>query len=571
MAKKTINPIEQHIEKGVFGLAALALLGSIGYFLILGMPYQAAGWSGDTIKPQQLGTALEDQGKRISDKWRSVGPPPPPDPKATQTPQVDVGNGVFTLLKQYSDLKDRVFPALPPPPPLVEDERPTTAEKRPLVRIVAPGRPWAAIHKNVLAVPNEEPLESVVENGKLPDSTAPFGDATEGTTWAMCAAVVDLSAQEQEFIAANYPSNRQDLTVYDVQLQRRRVFRTAGGENSEAWRDVDAWVPFVRPPAPEPDFMPDGSISAGDRGQIESLWNLLRPGQKWILRPDRPITSKGSKVTEFVIPFLKEEPVGWFDPEKPQNVPPNPTITNAMRNWVKEATAAKDASTPDLDRAYMYAEAAYWTLGIAVKDRDQNAKLLDELDRVSTQQGRQPPKRELRRRMPIIAYDLNVEPGAYYQYRIRLRALNRFAGRPFELAEPADVRRVLVEGNWSEPSAVLEAPSDTYLYLINADEGKREATVEVFRKAGKAFEGKKFTVSVGDLIGRKDRKADFTTGAVVVDIDFKRSYRSAARGDGGSETTVALVYTEANHPERLHELILARDKIDSKRQELGGK
>lgn len=569
MAKKTINPIEQHIEKGILGLAGAALLGSVVYLLVLGVPYQnPQGWSGQPVRPTDLSSGLEELGKKVADRWRALGPPPASDASTNQV--VTTGEDVFSLLKQNKDLGERIFPALPPPPPLVEEDRPTTVEKRPLVKVVAPARPWAATFRNPLFGPSAElTLKDVIEKG-VGDATNPLGDP-DGAHWAIVASVLDLRRQEEEFIAANYPPQRQDLTIYDVQLQRREVHRSAAGDAFGSWHEVNAWLPFQRPPLPQPKFAADGSVSIMDRGGLESLWNMLRPGQRWILRPDKPkAATKGTKVVDFVIPYLTLEPTGWFDPAKPAATPPNPTLAAEVKKWIAGAESARAANPPDLDRAYIYAEAAYWAAGIAQKDRDAAAKLLDDLDAAAGGAGRPTPKRELRRRLPMQTYDLDLEPGRYYQHRLRVRALNRFAGQPYELASPADARKVLVEGAWSEPSDVLEVPSDLYLFVVGADEGKREASIEVYKREGKVYESKKFSVGVGEVIGKKERKVDFSTGWVVLDIDFKHAYRAPGKANA-AETTVAVVCADPRHPEKLHRLVLARDKEDSKRIELGGK
>ncbi|MEE8169063.1 MAG: hypothetical protein V3T70_00815 [Phycisphaerae bacterium] len=571
MAKKAINPIEQHAEKGVLGLAALALLGSVGYFLIMGVPYSVEGWSGEPLGPSSIGQALDDQARQVAMRWINLGPPPPAETSGESKLPVQA----FALFANYSDIQPAIPPMQPYPPPLVEGERPSVTLERPLVGIVAPEILRIASFRNVLSLPPPEGLDAVVErNGPAPGDIV-WGDTEGGSPWMTVQGVVPLDLQKQAFEKAGYPLEFQDLTVYDVQAQRRRVVRTSQGDWYSDWESIDSWLPFTRPALPELSFADDGVLSATDRVALDGLWSVLRRGQRWILRSGFPKSSSGNRASDPkpVIPYLKSEPKGFHNAANPgvAGRAGGAGAAPPARRWAGVADGALQASPADLKTAYLYAEAAYYALGVSPKDRPRFSKTLDDIDAAMRNQGGNPPARELRRRMPWVIYDLSARPGAWYQYRARLRAFNRFAGRPYELARVADSRQVLIPGAWSAVSDPVEAEADTYMYLVRADKAKGAAKIEVFRSVGRgAFDSKKFDVKPGDFIGEKERgrrrAIDYSTGAMVVAIDF--DFRFRPPGSDRTVTTTALIYTDPNDPSAVRELILARDEIDQKRLEL---
>lgn len=572
MAKKTISPLEQHVEKIVLGVALLLLLGGAVYFLVVGAPYQIEAFSNESLTPAELGQKIRDEARALADRWRTLSPPQPAAPTDDSAPTV------FSLLEQFKDIQPTVPAAQPWQPPLVEGERSATGRRHSLARVVAPINVQYAVHRNVLNMPERRALIDMPAYGfdALKDSGEQWGSEGGGRYWVLVAGQVDLSAVEKAFRDADYPNDLIDLVAHDVQLQRREVTRSRNGNMVGPWTDVAAWTPYERPLPPRVNFDSDGAITAvADRAAVESFISPYRGNQPWVLRPPHPKRDSGDTIRLPLVPYLFMEPKGFFDPTAA--APPiDPEIRSHVRNWLREAEKA--STEGKLDLAVMYAESAFWAAGLSPTDRQRADELLNLLDQKLQAQGRKLTRGVLRRYMPIIAYDLSAEPGHDYQYRMRLRALNQLVGRPRDLLRQDDARRLLIEGAWSEPTPVFEVPSDLYVFLIRSAADRNEATVEVFRREGSSraarYESKRYTVKPGDSIGRLERKGrtqiDFVTNLVVVDIDFGYVFRPPG-GVGQPEPTTLLVCADENDPSALRERVMSVDLANEKYQELQSK
>lgn len=572
MAKKTISPLEQHVEKIVLGVSLLLLVGSAVYFLVVGAPYHIEAFSNESLTPVELGQKIRDEARALADRWRTL---PAPQPAPTTD---DTAPTVFSLLDQFKDIQPTVPAAQPWQPPLVEGERSSTGRRRALARIVAPINVQHAVHRNVLNMPEHRALADLPAYGfdALKDSGELWGSEAGGRYWVLVTGQVDLSAVEKAFRDADYPSELIDLVAHDVQLQRREVTRSRNGNLFGPWTDVAAWTPFDRPLPPRVNFDTDGSVTTvADRAAVESYISTFRGNQPWVLRPPHPKRDSGDTIRLPLIPYLFMEPKGFYNPNAA--APPiDPDIRTQVRAWLREAEKADTEGK--LDLAVMYAESVYWAAGVDPRDRQRAEGILDSLDKKLEGQGRKLARGVLRRYMPIIAYDLSVEPGRDYQYRMRLRVLNQLVGRPRELLRPDDARRFLIEGAWSEPTPVFEVPSDLYVFLIRSAADRNEATVEVFRREGASrstrYESKRYTVKPGDSIGRLEKRGrtqvDFITNLVVVDIDFDYVFRPPG-GVGQPEPTTLLVCADENDPSALRERVMSVDLANEKYQELQSK
>lgn len=585
MAKKTISPIEQHVEKVVVGIAGAALIASAVYFFALGVPYSESIWTNETAGVGDLGKKLEDAARNAMSRFQQIPAPPPPDANTAGSGPVKLVNP-FNL-SQYMDVT-KAPPVLAAfPPPLVEGDSPSTRKPRPLVNIVAPSRPVAAAFRNVLQRQVAESFDEVMARGGLsgtleqwPETTTAAGGTTnpldQGRPWAIVAATIDLEEQRAAFRAAEYPPDFWDLTAFDVELQRRVVTRLVDGEVYGPWETVQTWVPFQRPEIPQPNFAPDGSLTPAEREGLTKLWVNLGKAQKWILRPDPLTYVSGDRIKEPDVPYLRFEPEGFFDETKPPGQQ-NPELKRMAGQWIREAEDWLRKNPREPEPAYVFAEAAYHAADMGKNERANALRVLESLDKAMTDAGKKPPnpKRELRRRMPMLAYDMNIEPGAAYQWRSRLRAFNRYVGRPFDLARTEDARKVLIGGAWSEPTTVVEVPANLYMFLTRATNGKPEVTVEVFRKpppGGKAPSKRYTGIKVGDSIGKAETRSgagrlDFSTDAIVVDIDTNYIYK-APGSTGPGEPTVLVTYTSSKYPDVLREMVLAVDVKSKKYQEL---
>jgi len=149
---------------------------------------------------------------------------------------------------------------------------------------------------------------------------------------------------------------------------------------------------------------------------------------------------------------------------------------------------------------------------------------------------------KLREVVTFWAYDDTVEPGASYQYRIRLGVFNPVAGTSQVREEDADKdSKVIFWSEFSDVTDVVAIDNRLYFFPINVQEAAMAAEVQVCRYVLGYWHSEPFMVKRGDVIGRvarveqsdkdkgkdKDKSAtnvkqpemiDYATGAVVVDL-----------------------------------------------------
>ena len=148
---------------------------------------------------------------------------------------------------------------------------------------------------------------------------------------------------------------------------------------------------------------------------------------------------------------------------------------------------------------------------------------------------------KLRETVTLWAYDDTVEPGASYQYRIRLGVFNPVAGTgQVREEDAANDSKVILWGEFSDVTDVVAIPKRIYFFPINVQEAAKAAEVQVCKYVLGYWHSEQFMVKRGDVIGRvarvepsdkdkekdKDKSAnvklpemiDYATGAVVVDL-----------------------------------------------------
>jgi hypothetical protein len=142
---------------------------------------------------------------------------------------------------------------------------------------------------------------------------------------------------------------------------------------------------------------------------------------------------------------------------------------------------------------------------------------------------------KLRETVTLWAYDDTVEPGASYQYRIRLGVFNPVAGAGQVREEDADKdSKVILWSEFSDVTDVVAIDKRLYFFPVNVQEAAMAAEVQVCKYVLGYWHSEPFMVKRGDVIGRvarvepsdKDKIAnvklperiDYATGAVVVDM-----------------------------------------------------
>lgn len=546
MAKKSASFIDLHAEKIVVGVCALVMVGAVVYGL------GGARFAMNDKSTGELCQAVEEAADQtraaIQNAQPIVRPPPLPSGTTTGTDPVvqlnkwfgDDAEGLFKI----ADVSAKLPRTQPFPMPYVPLIASGGSTKRQLAQIIAPDIPLVTAGRSSFDFPVEKP-ELLGFDGRVPGTGKPVE-----RNWVSVAAQVDLTSQDANFRDESYPEGS-FLEVVQVHLQRKDQTDPRRG-----WEDVDTFVSYKRPARP--------AMTAGGVPSMEGMVafrSLINTAAEHIARPRLP----GDAATRPAVPFLDESPRSTAQtPEEAEQ-----EASRRVKKWLdlaKEAQAGRRRfKVVDLDAAYILARAAAGTFGAREKDAEDARKLLSEIKAKMPKARRSELESQVRspdRLMPIVAHDLNVEPGHSYIYRIRYEVYNVYAGNPSELANPDDARRLTVFSGWSPASRPVEVTSDTYFYLTKADRAKREVTVSVFKVTRRETRRKDYRIQVGDAIGRKEptgSKLNFSTGLECVDIDFDRVV------DGVKD--VSMIYVDPRDGS-LGERLLSRDKKDKAFQRL---
>ncbi|MFW6061779.1 MAG: hypothetical protein ACOC93_03120, partial [Planctomycetota bacterium] len=176
----------------------------------------------------------------------------------------------------------------------------------------------------------------------------------------------------------------------------------------------------------------------------------------------------------------------------------------------------------------------------------------------------------------IWAHDTSLKPGQTYRYRLRVELVNPLLGIPEELEDSSDASVETIASNWSDWSEQISVGYPTQFFLTGQDPRSEQVIVTIFTKElGQTVE-QPFAVRQGQSIGdthtvrvvnpvtgvSEDRKCDFTTGAVTVQLDFDKPVQSAGISGMSTGTTSEMFYVDDQ--QELRTRLRARD-INSER------
>ncbi|MFQ5423786.1 MAG: hypothetical protein ACE5F9_07380 [Phycisphaerae bacterium] len=537
MARKSVGFVDQHIEKVVLAVCALALVGIAGWYFA-GDPYGA--------DPQKVFNDARDASEQTRIAVQSARPPNPSSSNTTKSdadPLKELGRWFGANAEGLARIA-RIEPRPPRlqrfPTPLLPVAETADQDRHGLARIVAPGVPAVTSGTTTLDIPAPMLLRRLAR-GSEPKSVEP-----SKRSWVSVAAQVDLADQTRNFLAAGYKPGELALLVTGVQLQRKAV-----GEAGADWEFVSTFTPYQ--PLRRPQLLfPDGrridpaSADAKDRFVREiQRRSEDTSAQDVIARTPMPPATEGEKGDPIVSPPIPIDPPLLDEagtPTDPKDLQRD--ATQLAKTWLAAAGKALKGSRPygepDPDAARMLAAAAAAKRGADANVRERARSLLmGDIAAALKKISRPPPAadpRDPQKLMPLIAHDLTVVPGRTYIYRMRYEVYNVFAGNTDIMKKMDDARKLTLFSDWSPASRPVEVKSDTYFYLTrasDADRKQKRVQVTVFKIGSRGQVDKRTdTIQVGDVIGRKGTRAqrtDFTTDMVCVDIAFEnRGGRSDA-------------------------------------------
>ena len=566
MAKQTVGPIVRHLEKAV-------LAASAGVFLYIVATHGVVspsklGPEGQKMGPAELDNQARVQADNLRDKLLRATPSPSPVPDPM--PRLVKASDPLDLAGVEQHIPRPVQFGLPIPI---------------FSRNIGVGRTADLIEVVKLSKP-EIGLQQQGRSGVFLVPPAAFHSGTEGggtdqaflqdINWITVSTLFDRQEMERRCRQAQYDHKRVETVFLGADVEKR--VQLADGGFSD-WVPVKATSLRDRPTLPVPEVYEadQGGFNVSDeqRSEVEKFFEMIHEddNQLSLLRPFFPETSYGS---EWRFPRSAEFDVLRMDADYQDTPRCRYPEFSTFAERINPKARARDLLTKaeeELDREHYDFALAYAQAAQDKADRDA-----DEAKNVITQIQNAQAAAGTRRRAPLgtqllWAHDAgigSVRSGRTYQYRMRARVYNRYCGTPPLLNDPYDAERVELVGPWSDPSDPITVPLDEVIILKSSREAKGECKVEIFKWVAGVWVMKPFNVKVGEHIGDEARVdtprtlrdvVNFDSGAMVVDIDFNRPYRSRSKKGGrlGPMTeTVALTHVDSTG--QLHESLLDLDK-----------
>jgi len=595
MAKQFANPVERHLEKGVLGIAGLILIGAIARYLAT-TPNQIE-LDGETVTPATVDAKLAQKAASVRQRIRDASPQVEmPEPLA----------GEFARL--VAPVEPTPLPyalALRPEVPAV-DLAQTTLGQAGLVEVVQLPKPETAHGRSTFVIQREDARRYLPVN------------------WVTVASVFSVEAQSERQRATYGPAyGKVIFGPIELQRRAQRPDGSWSDDDWDfvnVWPSANfPQVPDIKVVEDQEGRLQVSPESA--RALDEFLRMIGAPELRLqILRPIMPEELNGTRWRfPEVLPYrdvLKQDDEIMYPTEPPAENPEDRYGIQATtpRAQPKVAQDLKQRYDENLRKGRELLEEAYKvnSLDLCARAYNQGAEIVRNADKADPRQLEEARKlvrdaeqaeRDIQRRIRIggvqqqpdagedeeetrrellpkhvvWAHDAragSVAGGRTYQYRIRANVVNPLVGKPSRFADPTDATVVLIPGPWSAPSDPVRVSPEIELYFSSDDPRDNEIGVEVF----KWFEGvwtraRRMKFTIGEVVAGNYRHGvkavdgqvdnaliEFDTNAIVVDLDFDRTYRERRRGTGRdgfklgprTETTsVAYVDADGNIRERL--------------------
>lgn len=558
MAKQNVTYIERHVEKIAAGTGGAVLL----FVLVTNvlMNPNAAQVGGESVGPSQLYDRLVEQ----ADAARR---------------QIDGASDVPADIAGKSEQLHTLLVLTAKPPP---KELPVAATPlRPALPEVTGGI-VAPVGAKVRLAEILPPTQPVLSTGKafarlmMPRDQQP-GGAADGSAaadlmpttelhWVAGAAVIDRKAQREKFAAAKYLSDRQELIVAEMRVERRE--QMPNGQ----WAD-----PVVVQPYASRRIVARARLNTllegtdlrvrGDESQYASdLRQLLHvaDAQTAILRPEfqsylADPNPSDDDTTEWQIPRTLTAPGGaTIDMTSPdfgvqfvQQDERAPGVRPTGKPGTARPTDGEAAGPPAarVQRAVKQAEEA-----IAQKKWLEAKQILDDLiaatdvneilkrDALNLRKRHLTDFEEAERRAsrmdstqsqdrlgpdddPLWFTDISVQPGKTYQYRLSVVAYNEYVDSSSRLENPNDVGKLLLQGQWSEWSKAVTVPAAKHLFLTSVPPDGGRVSVELWEwKAGEWLKARADLLPGEVVAAARNPKDTIDYGAVLVSADPLRPF-----------------------------------------------
>jgi hypothetical protein len=564
MTGRWLKLVETHVEKGVLGLGALALLVMLFFYLIRSP--NTVEYQNRKLGPRELLVAIKEDADNLQTRIGSAKMDDPNVEKFSEKLKQHHAAGIFATASEDE-------PALAPTlrraapygseikvPGLEEAE--DTSRSIVLVTPLRPSEPKLRTGRS-LAVCEQVQITGLEQ----PPAEAPATEEAKATevAWVTVAAYFNKKAQYTEMINAGYAPYRSKAYVVGMDVQRQEMLST--GEFSD-WRDVEAGKAMPKFELDQPQF-DDETGELLNKNDIRQLFSTIKYAQAELMQPPFYQVQDGDF---WEVPPLpghedgdeeeeeeEEEPgpatggrFGRAAPRAPAPPAPvqrrptgggRPASGGRMRGGgrpsgggqypggggqseAEQKGEARKQLRSDLVEAKRllgqkeYAQARDLAFGVSKaehatagqkRDAEKVIKVADRWLGRESERGRSGAGSGGRDMPDIVSnpetgepavwfHDDTVEAGKTYRYRMRVKLWNRYVGRVRSLKDPEQAKQPVVLGNWSYASEPITVTPSTYFFLS----GSRPpdiASMEVWKWRAGRWLNERFDVSIGDIIG----------------------------------------------------------------------
>ena len=571
MAKQRISIIETHLEKVVLAVTVV-ILGAVALLYLVQTP-----------------NLIEEAGRKYGsgDYDKEVVRAKADTLAGTFNRAPDQPAAIPDLLREFKRLQNqplasveahRQWPAFQPWRPNVPPAlgiKPTTPGQILLARVPPPAKPVAYAGLTTVEIEPPRPLDAPELSGAERDEMEAL-IREKDHSWVTVAAVVDLEAQRNEFRRARYDSELQDITLCRVRAQQQRLL--PGGRWSD-WRDLQPWTPYAPVLLPEVELAAsgDGFILPQRQGQV--LKQFLGLAWNYALELKMPLPPYSAAGDLWRLPPLPEVDwcsldLDWLQMEPNEencnpylaNLPepalvtdtgePSGSLSPAQVRRMERLQAAEDykravelsknrKQLPDLLEAERLIKRIKANKHASKRLRDKADRLLAEIlpdieELEAQQRGVEPEEpqdqpqvpelEQLQQKTVVWVHDMPVEPGHAYRYRLAVDLYNHYLGQYDKLLDTEAASRVLLQGEWSQPSKPVEVKPEVAFFVTTAD--AREAKIDIFKWFRGKIANRKIRLAPGQRVtlrdfvripGEKGRFAvDFDTGYTLLAIEEAR-------------------------------------------------
>lgn len=575
--KGSVSFIEQHVEKGVLGIAVLFMLG-LGVFF-LGLGPNKVEYGGQKVTPRELDEAILRQAQGVQQAYKNAQPKAEPVPTYAAKLRQQFEAGIFGTDPNLPPLPRelRVVAQFGQPLPSSEAKDDTDRD----VTLVTPLKPHSLVARTGISLVLRQPATLP---GEEPAAGAPpDADEPSELSWVSVGAYFPLEAEQRDMIKAGYAGHRAKVYLVGVDVQRQEM--TASGEFGD-WVDVEPSRAMPKLEIPDPVYdnktgellnqaeldQKFALVAASQQQLIQSAYYLVTAGDQWEIPPLPGHEPKEEEVDEGAAKPVR-------DPNKPQPgvqkppPPPPPAPTGGGRMGpagggggrggiggggrggrggigggapapapgAQQPPPRSDEAKENLRQARAAREKKEWEevlrLAQAVEnsaeattgEKSQAARLVKEAEkaiaaatRIQHVAQREPlefVKNPSGDNEPAVwTHDDSVQPGKTYRYRMRVKVWNRYVGRKSALRDPAQADRTVLEGEWSLPSLPITVAPKQHFFVRSQAFGEPAASVDVFTWHKGTWRKEDFKVRVGDVIGGPVEAKSADAGKETVDF-----------------------------------------------------